>query len=333
MKSFFTTLSFTIFFATLSFASTIYVRSGQTGNGSSWADATGDLQAALNEAADGTEVWVARGTYFPTPCKQCTFADRATSFNIREGVKVYGGFVGNESSKEQRDPVMNPTQLSGHIGFDDKFDNSYSVVYFENVSKNTVLDGFTITGGMADGKKAGDAHPSRSGAGIYNICTMPNGISSPVIANCLFFENTAAEGGAIFNSSKAGDAVVLATATNFLKNMAINAGGAVMDKGLKTQTSSTFSGCKFVNNESKFGGAYFSNNADSNKEIFDNCKFINNESEFGGAGFISSTNGNGKNIFSQNCSFKDNKATEGNEFYFQNGQSNENLTKTRTISL
>ena len=208
--------------------------------------------------------------------------------------------------------------MSGAIGYDDEFDNTSTVVYFENVSANTVLDGFTISGGMADGKESGDGSPMRSGGGIYNICTNSNSVSSPTIKNCLFFENMAAEGGAIFSYSKAGNAFVLVENTSFLKNHAVNAGGAAMDNGAKKGASS-FVGCKFVNNEAKFGGAFFSTNADTNKEIFNDCKFINNESEFGGAGFISSATGAQKNIFSQNCSFKNNKASEGNEFYFQTG--------------
>ena len=334
MKSFFTTLSFTLFIFSSSFASTIFVQAGQNGTGSSWEDATGNLQEALNMATIGTEIWVARGTYFPSDCKQCTAKDRAQSFNVREGIKLYGGFSGNETSINQRDPKANPTQLSGAIGFDDNFDNASTVVYFENVSANTILDGFTISGGMADGKQSGDGSPMRSGGGIYNICTTPNGTSSPTIKNCLFFENMAAEGGAIFNYSKAGNAFVLVESTSFLKNHAVNAGGAAMDNGAK-KGASTFMGCKFVNNDAKFGGAFFSTNADTNKEIFDNCKFINNESEFGGAGFISSVSGKQQNIFSQNCSFKNNKASEGNEFYFQSGTLNAALKSNnkRTISL
>jgi hypothetical protein len=147
----------------------------------------------------------------------------------------------------------------------------------------------------------------------------------------------AAEGGAIFNYSKLGVAFVQVIEGSFLKNNAVNAGGAIMDKGLKGQQSSTFENSKFVNNEAKFGGAYFSTNTASNKEIFDNCKFINNESEFGGAGYIAtSSESETKNIFSQSCSFKNNKATEGNEFYFQNGQVPADVKealKSKTISL
>ncbi|GHU60464.1 hypothetical protein FACS1894121_0550 [Bacteroidia bacterium] len=44
----------------------VYVKENGTGNGSSWATATGDLQAAINASAAGGQVWVAKGTYKPT---------------------------------------------------------------------------------------------------------------------------------------------------------------------------------------------------------------------------------------------------------------------------
>lgn len=42
----------------------VYVKQGGTGNGSSWATATGDFQGAVN-AAGAEQVWVATGTYQP----------------------------------------------------------------------------------------------------------------------------------------------------------------------------------------------------------------------------------------------------------------------------
>ena len=309
MKQFISTIAIAIFFSTFSFASTIYVRSGQTGNGTSWADATGDLQAALNQAADGTEIWVARGTYFPTNCKNCTSKDRAKSFNVREGVQLFGGFIGNETSKDARDAKLNPTVLSGSIGHDDLFDNSFTVVYFENVSNKTILDGFTITGGMSDAPQADNATAGRTGAGIYNICTTPNGTSNPTINNCLLFENMASEGGAIFNYSKNGTAIVTAENTNFVKNKAVNTGGAILDAGSKTV--STFTNCKFVNNTAKKGSAYYSATPNSEENIFDSCKFINNEAEFGTQNVVSNDNADNyaKTVAAKNINTKPAKTT------------------------
>src|SRR5690606_9658850 len=61
-----------------------------------------------------TEIWVEAGVYKPT-----TGTDEATSFNIRPGAAVYGGFDGTEDTREERNPVVNTTILSGDIDDDD----------------------------------------------------------------------------------------------------------------------------------------------------------------------------------------------------------------------
>lgn len=79
--------------------------------GTSWATAKATVQAGITAAtADGCDVWVARGTYFPAR------ADRNATFQLVSGVAVYGGFYGNETSFEERDWEFNKTILSGEIG-------------------------------------------------------------------------------------------------------------------------------------------------------------------------------------------------------------------------
>jgi hypothetical protein len=128
--------------------------------GTSWGSAYGYLNQAL---ADTTcnEVWVAKATY--TPPIPFNNTDRAISFLITQGGKaVYGGFVAGATARSQRDPVANPTILSGDIGtVGDNSDNSYHVVIIDatdaeaNITNATVLDGFTITNGNANGAGGG----------------------------------------------------------------------------------------------------------------------------------------------------------------------------------
>ena len=128
-----------------------------------WAPGTAytDIQAALTAASSGDEIWVAAATYTPT-----STTDRTISFALKNGVGVYGGFVGTETMRSQRDPVANVTTLSGDIGTaGNSLDNSYHVVTTDaSVSASGVLDGFTITGGQADGNPASNQD---RGAGVW----------------------------------------------------------------------------------------------------------------------------------------------------------------------
>lgn len=81
-----------------------YVKANGTGDGSSWANASGDLQKMIDELAVADapgEVWVAAGEYRPTT-QIIEGAQYAASFRMRDGINVYGGFAGTETSKADR---------------------------------------------------------------------------------------------------------------------------------------------------------------------------------------------------------------------------------------
>ncbi|WP_455634525.1 hypothetical protein [Parabacteroides sp.] len=95
----------TILFCLLSIclnAKTIYyVKSGATGDGSSWSNASGNIQAMINKASVGDEVWVAEGTYYPE--KENEWSDlKDRAFKLKSGVSLYGGFAGTERSVQER---------------------------------------------------------------------------------------------------------------------------------------------------------------------------------------------------------------------------------------
>ena len=203
----------------------MFVKTGETGDGSSWDNAFGSVSDALTNAIKGDEIWVAAGTYKPT-----TGTDRSASFKLKSNVALYGGFVGNERYN-MAEPAKNITILSGDIGVvGDDTDNSYHV--FDN--QHTVADslvgalinGFTISGGNAGTKNGG---------------AMINAHASVRVSNCIFSNNKAQNGGAISNES---NSVTDIYNSLFYRNAAVASGGAVFNDATSKSSilSSTISG-------------------------------------------------------------------------------------------
>ncbi|RMG85547.1 MAG: T9SS C-terminal target domain-containing protein [Bacteroidetes bacterium] len=304
-------------------AQTIFVKPGGTGDGTSWANATGNLKNAIGNATAGMQVWVAEGTYTPTQCNPCTFDERNLSFFIPEGVKVYGGFAGTESALSERDYESHPTYLSGDLDGDGTLaNNSYSIVFFQWVTDQTLLDGFILTGGNADFASAlGNA--SNSGAAIYNNGSLDGKSSNPVIQNCTFTNNYAwGFGGAVYNDGAFGG---LANPTfvhcRFENNSAQNAGGAFYNSGVfGGETSPVLTDCIFENNISIHdqGGALFNSGASEGhaNPVLTNCVFTNNQAgDTGGAVFnFANQTGHCAAVF-KGCRFENNQALRGGALY------------------
>ena len=157
----------------------IYVNQNATGNnnGSSWGNAYTDLQDALAVAQTGEQIWVAAGTYTPGN-------ERDDTFIVPDGVKLYGGFSGDESSFDERDREANQTILSGE-------NISYTVLNLSNTDAETVVDSFTITGGNADGKSF-ESNERQYGGGIYAFGT------DAQLANLSIEDNFANLGGGLY---------------------------------------------------------------------------------------------------------------------------------------
>ncbi len=76
-----------------------YVKTGGSGDGGSWSTAMGDVQAAIDAASSGDSVWIATGTYYPSAVRELEGAELfGYSFELKDGVSLYGGFKGNETS-------------------------------------------------------------------------------------------------------------------------------------------------------------------------------------------------------------------------------------------
>ncbi len=260
--------------------SRVYVNASAMGanTGLSWTDAFTDLQSALNYFCPNnlTEIWVAGGTYKPTPT-----TDLSISFTMLPGVAIYGGFAGGETLLSQR-PATNPvtgqpssTTLSGDIDNDGTLSgNSDRIIFNENLTSSAVLDGFVITGG----------NPDKSGGGMYN------GNSNPTLNNCLFIGNA---GGAMTNNTNSNP-----TLTNC--SFANNPNGAMSNSG----SSPVLTNCSFLSNTANAGGAIA--NSFSNPTLI-NCAFQGNLGDRGGA--ISNDGGCLPTL--TNCSFQGNVANNG----------------------
>lgn len=245
-----------------SFATTWYVNTNATGsnNGTNWTNAFTDLQNAISASTFGDEIWVAAGTYKPT-----NTTTRTIYFLIKNGTKVYGGFNGTESQLSERDPQTNVTVLSGDIATASNLDNSYHVIYFLNTGNQTLINGFTIKGGMAILDGSADA-----GGGVYASN------SSAVVENCRFVENRGDVGGALAHVNTG-----ICTVKNcvFEANYSYNVGGAVyLDNDMAFITD-----CYFASNQSNSdGGAVYLN---SSQFEFDRCVFAGNTSVDDGSAF------------------------------------------------
>jgi predicted outer membrane repeat protein len=181
-------------------------------NGTSWQDAYTNLQSAIFASTSGDEIWVASGTYYPT-----TTTTRSATFYLKNGVKIYGGFSGTETSLSERDWDNNICILSGDIGTaNNNSDNSYHVVTSNGVDPTAILDGFTIRDGNAD-VSGGTTH---IGGGMYNYN------ASPTLSNLVITNNKALIGGGMYNYNSSPSI----SSVSFLSNEALEYGGGMYNE-------------------------------------------------------------------------------------------------------
>ena len=176
------------------------------GDGSSWENATNDIQGAINDLAEKAttpgekgEVWVAAGIY---EVNQRIHNDNTAPISLlmKNGISVYGAFEGNETSRSKRiekaknlkpwgwekesiirglkfngkdDAIWNNSDEAWNI----KTSESYHVVWFaplpegkpeekEAFTDEVYLEGFTIEGGKYNDMNEAKYAPD-CGAGVY----------------------------------------------------------------------------------------------------------------------------------------------------------------------
>ncbi len=246
-----------------------FVDASATGanTGTTWGDAYDDLNSALIDSRCG-EIWVARGIYTPTKG-----ADRTATFRLLPGQSVYGGFAGVENVRDERDPTINVSVLSGDIDQNDanvattqidsapadiNGNNAYNVVTIDGMSGapiggTTILDGFTISGGDTGAPyffTTGGGGLICSGAGGGHAC-------NPTLSNLTFIGNrsTNGQGGALLlDGSNGGDSSPVLSRVTFEANEAFEGAAVYGNAAYSGRVAPRFSGAIFDRNSSLDSG-------------------------------------------------------------------------------
>ncbi|MBA7711450.1 hypothetical protein ES703_120413 [subsurface metagenome] len=238
-------------------------------DGTNWANAYNYLKDALAVAQDGDEIWVAEGIYKPDQGGGIVPGNRYATFQLKNGVTIKGGYTGyGEEVPNQRNVGLYKTILSGDLdgndvenidpcdllGHPSRAENSYQVVTGSATDGTAVLEGFTITGGNADG-----SYPRDIGGGMYNYA------GSPTLTNCTFSGNSALNyGGAMYNT---GYSSPMLTNCTFRDNAVTDSGGGMFND---EHSSPTVTNCTFTGNSAgNYGGGM--HNSESSSPTLTNC--------------------------------------------------------------
>jgi parallel beta-helix repeat protein len=218
------------------------------------------IQRAVNDANDGDQIEVAPGTYY-------------------EAINFKGKAVTLRSTDPNEPNVVAATVING-AGY------NHVVQCISGENANTVLAGFTITGGNANG-----AGETGYGGGMYNKA------ASPSVTNCIFRDNKAAYGGGMLNS---GSSPIITNCTFSGNSATSNSAGMHNTSG----SSPTLTYCTFSGNTAGVCGGGMTNAYDSSPVITD-CIFADNTANSNGGGMWNLSN---SSPTVNNCTFSYNNA-------------------------
>jgi hypothetical protein len=302
-------------------APTLYVdeRAPGNGNGTSWTNAYTSLSGALASALSGQTIEVATGVYRP-------IADRGrrSTFRVPSGVAVLGGYAGYGAvNPDARNTSTFGTTLSGDIGAPNiTSDNTYHVLTIISGASGTVVDGFTIIAGSANGaddhEQFGGGVFIRSGAPVVSNCQLLGNVSSygggaylaasaARISGCVFLGDrggTSGYGGGAYSDA----ASPVFDGCQFVRNTAYGGGGLFIQSG-----SASLVNCAVLGNSAAGGGGIA---FDSASMSVANCDFVGNTASANGGGCASESS---QSTFN-GCTFTANDAYEGGAGYLDESQ-------------
>lgn len=254
-------------------------------DGLSWATAFDTIQEGIGaaSAAGDAEVWVRAGVYDEARTSNLTGVNTG-SVVMAPNVALYGGFDGTESVREDRDWEANETTIDGSVSRDGQ--PAFHVVWGGYGAR---IDGFTITGGVANGGAPGELGLDTIGAGVLCWGTDND------IANCTFIDNSGEYGAALSIVSNSPEVINCTFDDNTGGG---GAGGIFCFNG-----SPVFSGCTISNNSGGYSGGL---DIWSGAPVFTACTFAGNDGVHGGAVFAWSA----QPAFAQ-CTFAGNFAALG----------------------
>jgi predicted outer membrane repeat protein len=262
--------------STTSAAAVYYVKEGGTGDGSSWANASGDIQAVIDAAQSLDKIFIAAGTYTPA-------AD--TYYDLKgKQLFIYGAFAGTETS-------TTPPAIPDTATYKTILQGNGERVFYSTCQSEITLQGLRIQGGVTTAASTGsgfgggmnlntaninyctiiDNTAHSSGGGVYFIqgwirnCIVSNneclaadagggGVNGNILcgmANCIITNNKAANGGGAWGKFARG-----ITNTTVSNNTCTLTGGGIYHKGIMSQNNIT--NCIIENNTAgnQAGGVY-----------------------------------------------------------------------------
>ncbi|MCB1124047.1 MAG: hypothetical protein KJT03_21025, partial [Verrucomicrobiae bacterium] len=155
-----------------------------------WKKAATHVQDVIPFSADGDQIWIAAGSYTPG-------TQREDSFRIKNEISLFGGFIGNEGSLEERigsgvESILSGDLSSNDESAEDNSENAYQVVSIDDnnpaTKKSVLLNSLVIEGGNADSEQV----ERQTGGGIYNAENLS-------VENCILRNNFGKMGGAIYS--------------------------------------------------------------------------------------------------------------------------------------